>query len=189
MLAGRDGGGHDLAADEPLELGRCATGGDTAVIEHDDVVGEAVRLLQVLGGQHHRGASLGQARRRHPTATLGPSGRGRWSVRRGTAPRGSRRGWRPGRCGAGTRPITPRRDGRPRRRGRADRSARRPVARACRPSPASRPTSSRFSRPVRNSSNPAYWPVTPMRRRTSGGALRRRTRRPRPGQRWAAPGW
>ena len=38
--------------------------------------------------------------------------------------------------------------------------------RAAAPSPARRPTSSRFSRPVRNSSRPAYWPVTPMRRRT-----------------------
>jgi hypothetical protein len=30
-------------------------------------------------------------------------------------------------------------------------------------------TSSRFSNVVRNSSRPAYWPVTPMRRRTSPG--------------------
>ena len=39
-------------------------------------------------------------------------------------------------------------------------------ARAREPRPPSRATSSRFSRPVRNSSSPAYWPVTPIRRRT-----------------------
>ena len=38
--------------------------------------------------------------------------------------------------------------------------------RAVEPSPERRATSSRFSRPVRNSSRPAYWPVTPIRRRT-----------------------
>ena len=40
-------------------------------------------------------------------------------------------------------------------------------ARAVRRSPVRRPISSRFSRAVRNSSSPAYWPVTPIRRRTS----------------------
>ena len=31
---------------------RSASGGDAAVVEHEDVVGESVGLLQVLGGQH-----------------------------------------------------------------------------------------------------------------------------------------
>ena len=50
--------------------------------------------------------------------------------------------------------------------GRAVRSARRPARVRRRRRPARRPMSSRFSRPVRNSSSPAYWPVTPIRRRT-----------------------
>ena len=52
----------------------------------------------------------------------------------------------------------------------SNRSTRSPARpRAAPRRPARRPTSSRFSNVVRKSSSPAYWPVTPMRRRTSAG--------------------
>src|SRR5688572_18394063 len=47
-VGGRDRGGDDLAADEPLQFGRCAAGGNPAVVEHDDLVGEPVGLVEVL---------------------------------------------------------------------------------------------------------------------------------------------
>ena len=49
---GGDGGPHDLAADEGLQLGRGALAGDAAVVEDHDLVGEPVGFLQVLGGEH-----------------------------------------------------------------------------------------------------------------------------------------
>jgi hypothetical protein len=45
-----------LAADARLQLGRRPLGGDPAVVEHDDVVGQAVGLLQVLRGEQQRRA-------------------------------------------------------------------------------------------------------------------------------------
>ena len=37
-----------------------AVGGDAAVVEDDDVVGEPVGLLEVLGREHHRRAGGGE---------------------------------------------------------------------------------------------------------------------------------
>ena len=51
-VEGGDGGPHDLAADERLELGGGAVAGDAAVVEDHDLVGEPVGFLQVLGGEH-----------------------------------------------------------------------------------------------------------------------------------------
>jgi hypothetical protein len=45
-----------LAAQALLERGRRAVRGDPPVVEDDDVVREAVRFLQVLSGEHERGA-------------------------------------------------------------------------------------------------------------------------------------
>src|SRR5690606_9826321 len=47
-----DGGG----ADAGRQLGRRAVGDGPAVVEEDDVVGQAVDLLEVLGGEDERGA-------------------------------------------------------------------------------------------------------------------------------------
>ena len=49
-----------LAADLGLERGRGAGRDDAAVVEHDEVVGELLGLLQVLRGQQHGGAVDGQ---------------------------------------------------------------------------------------------------------------------------------
>ena len=49
-----------------LQLGRRAGGGDPAVVEQDDVVGEPVGLLQVLGGEDQRGAAADQLAQQVP---------------------------------------------------------------------------------------------------------------------------
>ena len=43
-----------------LSSARRALGGDAAVVEDDHLVGEPVGLLEVLGGEHHRGAGGGE---------------------------------------------------------------------------------------------------------------------------------
>ena len=58
-----EGGGDDVAvaerhrddrgAEVGLELGRRALGNDVPVVDHHDVAGETVRLLEVLGGEQH----------------------------------------------------------------------------------------------------------------------------------------
>ena len=60
----RRGDGHvdALAADARLELVRGARGDHAAVVEHDDVVGEPVGLLEVLGRQQQRRAVARRAR-------------------------------------------------------------------------------------------------------------------------------
>ena len=101
---------HDLdlvAADLPLELAGVAPGDDPAVVDDDDVVGQALGLLQVLRGEHDGGAACRRGCRSRSTARCGRGGRGRWWARRGTAPRAGRRGWRPGRGGGACRPSTP----------------------------------------------------------------------------------
>ena len=45
-----------LAAELVLELVGAALGDDVAAVDHGDAVGEAVGLVQVLGGEQHRGA-------------------------------------------------------------------------------------------------------------------------------------
>lgn len=50
----------DMRADDGLELGGRARVRDPALVHQGDVVGELVRLLQVLGGQQHRRAVGGQ---------------------------------------------------------------------------------------------------------------------------------
>ena len=72
-----------------LQLGRRAGGDDAAVVEDDDVVGEAVGLLQVLRGEEH-GRPVG-TRSGHVPQPLRLRDRGRSSARRGTAPRGATR--------------------------------------------------------------------------------------------------
>ena len=51
-----DGDDDALAADARLELGRGAGRRDAPVVEHHDLVGEAVGLLEVLGREHDGGA-------------------------------------------------------------------------------------------------------------------------------------
>ena len=68
-----------LAADLRLQLRRRAVGGDAAVVQDHDVVGQAVGLLQVLGGQHERRALGHQLPQQRPqvVAALGvEAGRG-----------------------------------------------------------------------------------------------------------------
>ena len=103
-----------------------------------------------------------------PRARSGCAGRARWSARRGTAPAGARRARRRGRGADACRPSRSSRAGRRRRRGRSARAARgRARDDAWRPRWYSRPTMSRFSKPVRFSSTAAYWPARPIRERSA----------------------
>ena len=148
--AGVDDGDEELgAADLALELAGVAAGDDPAVVDDHDVVGQAVGLLEVLGGEQD-GRALGRrACRARPTARCGRAGRGRWSARRGTAPRGGPPAWRPGRGGAACRRSRSWPGGRPasaRSNCSSSSSAR---ARATpRPRWWSSPIMARFSRPV-----------------------------------------
>ena len=134
-LLGGDGGGDDLAADEPLELGGRAACGDPTVVEHDDVVGEPVGLLEVLGGEHDGRAGGGELAddvpQRGPGDRVESGGRFVEEQHR----RCSRPGWRRGRCGVATRPTARRRGGRrssPRSSRSISSSARRRAARRAR---------------------------------------------------------
>ncbi len=46
--------------DSCLQLLRCSVGDHEAVVQHDDVVGQAVGLFEVLSGEHDRGAFAGK---------------------------------------------------------------------------------------------------------------------------------
>src|SRR5262249_2121094 len=61
------------AAGQALQLGGCAVGDDAAVVDHDNPVGEPVRLVQVLRRQEHRGAVPDQLPDDRPDAL--PAGR------------------------------------------------------------------------------------------------------------------
>src|SRR6266496_3600753 len=63
---------QDLAADLRLELVRCAGGRDPAAVDHDDVVGELVGLLHVLGGEHDRDAVADQVPDHPPQVAAAP---------------------------------------------------------------------------------------------------------------------
>ena len=101
--------------------------GDLAVVEHDDVVGQPVGLLEILSGEHQRGAVARRARAAAPRGRCGSAGRVPWWARRGTAPAGRRRGSPRGRAGGACRPRRCARAGRRRRSGRAVRAVRRPA--------------------------------------------------------------
>ena len=58
---GRSGGPQRLAADDPLEPVRGVVRDDPAVVDHGDLVGERVGLVQVLRGEQHRRAVGDQA--------------------------------------------------------------------------------------------------------------------------------
>ena len=95
--------------------------------EHDDAVGERVRLVHVVGGQQDRLAEVRAAGRSAPTSGAGRPGRSRWSARRGRSARDRRRGRARGPGGGAGRPRASRRG---RRRGRRGRRARAPRRRA-----------------------------------------------------------
>ena len=92
-----------LAADAGLELVGRALGDHRAVVDHDDLVGEAIGLVEVLGRQQHGRALLDAALDRLPQAEPRCAGPVRSSARRGTAPAGGRRARRPGRAAAACR--------------------------------------------------------------------------------------
>ena len=52
--------GEQIGADGGLELGGGAFGGDAAVVDHGDALGESVSFLEVLGGEQHGGAGGAQ---------------------------------------------------------------------------------------------------------------------------------
>ena len=56
MSCGAEGDRDDRGAEVGLELGRRALGDDAPVVDHHDVAGQAVGLLEVLGGEQHRRA-------------------------------------------------------------------------------------------------------------------------------------
>ena len=132
-----------------LSAAGVAAGDDPAVVDHDDVVGEALGLVEVLGGEQQRGAVGRRGCRARPTARCGHGGRGRSWARRGRAPRGRPRAWRRGRGAGACRRSS--RDHRSRGVGRArtPRAARRRGRRRrLRGSWCSSPSMTRFSRPV-----------------------------------------
>ena len=107
-----------------------------------------------------------------PHRRAGCAGRARWSARPGTAPAGGRSARRRCRAGGACRRSRSWPGGRP-RRSRSNRSSSSPArCRASRlaASRYSRPTISRFSKPVRYSSTAAYWPVSPIVARTSSAS-------------------
>ena len=93
-------------------------GDDAAAVDDRDPVGEAVGLLEVLGGEEDRRPVRDGAPRRPPRARCATPGRGRSSARRGTGPPAGRRATRRGRGGGACRPSRCARDGRRRPTGR-----------------------------------------------------------------------
>ena len=87
-------------------------GGDPAVVEHHHVVGQPIGLVDVLGGEHDRGAGCGEIVDDVPQRTPSRWVESRWSARRGTTPTGIRRGLRPDRPVDGIRRTSCRRAGR-----------------------------------------------------------------------------
>ena len=167
-----------------LELVRRALGDHAAVVDHDDLVGEPVGLVEVLGRQQHGGALRDAALDRLPQAQAGCGGPGRSSARRGTAPAGGRRARRPGRAAGACRrsrsspgawPPPPGRSARAARR-RAHAPPREACGRAGRPSRGSRSRSG--SRRRRRTGRRARSSPAARRRRASRRA-RRRARCPR----------
>ena len=74
----------DAAAGDPLlELLRGALGDQASAVEDRHPVGELVGLLEVLRGEEHGGAVVGEARGRSPTPCGGCADQGPWSARRG----------------------------------------------------------------------------------------------------------
>ena len=155
-------------------------GGDgSAVVEHDDVVGEAVGLFEVLRGEDDRGPVAHELAQHVPqvvaAARVEPGGRLVEEQHRRARPPG----WRRGRAGGACRPRTSSRAGRRRRRGRAARAARRPGVRAT-----ALGEVVAGGRPARGCGGPSAarrrW--RPARRRRCGRGRRRR-RRPRRGRR------
>ena len=102
-----------LAADAVLQLVRRALGDHLAVVDHGDAVGEAVGLVEVLGGEQHGRSRPRRAPRSSPTARAGCAGRARSSARRGRSPAGARRARQQGPGAGACRPSRSWRAGRP----------------------------------------------------------------------------
>ena len=181
--------GQRLAADHPLEAVRGVVGDDPAVVDHGDLVGQRVGLVQVLGRQQHGRAVGRPGCGRRPTCPRAWPGRGRWSARRGRSRRAARPARRPGRGAAACRRSRSWPAGRRPRSGRTTSSSSVARARASRVDRSSSwPISTRFCMPVRSSSTEAYWPVRPIVCADLARlARRRRTRRPGrcPRRRWS----
>ena len=162
-----------VVADPRLQLVGRAVRDGAAVVEHDDVVGQLVGLLEVLRGEDDRGAVAHEVAQHLPQVAAAARVEARWSARRGTAPSARRRGWRRGRAGGACRRSRSSPAGRRRRRGRGARAARRRGARA---SPLRRGGGA--GRPSRGSSarssarrRVACCAATPMRSRTRVGVV------------------
>ena len=98
---------------------RCARG------DHGDAIGEALRLLHVVGRQQDRLLERAQAVDQRPERVAAPTGRSRSSARRGTAARDRRRSRARGRVAAAAPRTVSRRGRRACRRGRRARRPRR----------------------------------------------------------------
>ena len=142
-----------------------------AAVDHHDAVGQQVGLLEVLGGQQHRGAVGHQAPHGVPEVAAARPGRGRWWARPGTGPAAGGRARRPGRgAGACRRSRCAPARSRGVRRARSARAARRRAGRSRGAAGGSAPPIRiRFSRPVRLPSTAANCPASPMRVRTRSG--------------------
>ena len=167
---------HDVdlvAADLALERPGIALGDDGPVVDDHDVVGEALGLVQVLGGEHDGGARLDQRVEHRPQLETGPGVEaGGGLVEEQHLGPGDERGGQvepaPHSPGvAGHDPVGG--------LGQAEvcRGVPRPaVAASRRPSWCSSPSMTRFSRPVRSGSTVASWAASPIRRRTSAAWVR-----------------
>ena len=177
-----------LGADARLQLGGRAVRDRAPVIEHHDVVGELIRLLEVLRVRMIVVPS-GRGHARCPTGRCGCAGRARWSARRGTTPRVGDE------AGGEVQPAPhAAREGlhqsRERRRGRVARAARRPPAVA---------PASEVVQPADHHEVLVRAHETVDRRLLGGdadplahggaGCAPHRSRRRSPSPRWAATGW
>ena len=93
-----------VVADVRLQLVGGAVRNRAPVVEHDDVVGQLVGLVEVLGGEQDGGAVADEAAQHVPQLVPAP----RVEAGRGLVEEqhlgGRRRGWRPGRGGGACRP-------------------------------------------------------------------------------------
>ena len=122
-----DADAEHVSSDRRLQLGGVPCGDDPPVVDEGDPLGQAIGLLEVLGGQQHRRALpvelLDDAPQLLAGARVKPGGR----LVEQHAPAAVRSGPRRGRAAGACRPSTSRRDG---RRPRPARSARAPRSRA-----------------------------------------------------------
>ena len=177
-------------ADLGLERGGGALGDDLAAVDDPDAIGEAVGLLEVLGGEEDGHALVvREPLDLLPERASGSAGRARWWARRGRGSAGDARAPGRGRGAASCRPSSRRRGDPPPRPARRARSARRRGGGAP-PSARRGGWSEAACARAPSGADRAPPPAAPPRSPRAPGppARRRRTRPPWPVHRLAAAG-